>query len=335
MRATGGAQVLPVAHRAEQRTAVAPQPWPVMCLGATARAALSASRRGRVLAVMSQAVYLESEAGELVWLATDATPMHGRCLSLGCTLPTVSEGVAYEVLADALWFEDGISLAWAGASIWQAPTTGDVLRFGPGNLARRLESARPSLETLPPPRGFGLLLAPILDRPSEGAIDPAVSGSSRTLWLALPSIENLCDALHGGDVDGALVHAEPLLGLGEGLTPSGDDFIGGMLFGISLLEGVRAPLGRLSSSALERFLTIARHRTNRISFALLRDHAVGQASEPVHHYVRAVLRGDPQADLDRLIADVVRLGHSTGWDTLAGLWTALWTLVDDARSPSG
>jgi hypothetical protein len=68
---------------------------------------------------------------------------------------------------------------------------------------------------------------------------------------------------------------------------------------------------------------MARPRTNRISHTLLRDYAVGQGPEPLHHYLHALMNGEPVATITRLASDVIRIGHSTGWDCLTGLWAAL------------
>ena len=69
-----------------------------------------------------------------------------------------------------------------------------------------------------------------------------------------------------------------------------------------------------------------RRRTNRISFALLSDHAAGHACEPAHRLVLALMGRESPETTYRAASDLIRVGHSTGWDLLTGAWTA-WALV--------
>lgn len=97
--------------------------------------------------------------------------------------------------------------------------------------------------------------------------------------------------------------AARLIGLGPGLTPSGDDYLGGMLVAL------RALARDAQADALWRWL---RPRltagTSAISAAHLEAAAAGEAHEIVHE----VLLDPSQAQkLDRI-------GHCSGWDAFAG-----------------
>jgi hypothetical protein len=112
------------------------------------------------------------------------------------------------------------------------------------------------------------------------------------------------DALERWLVGNALAdEAQLLIGLGPGLTPSGDDYLGGMLVALRLS-------GRgMQADGLWRWLQPRlRERTSLISAAHLAAAAAGEAHEALH----AVLGGNP--DLDNLD----RVGHTSGWDALAG-----------------
>lgn len=304
----------------------------VLCLGATAREVLAASSGGRVLAVLARAVYLESEGGELVWLTTDEAPMHGRGISLRGTLPRPGVGSTYVSCADGLTLDGGPVLTWGQAGVWRPPPLCAEARLSLSDLGRYLPSVRSFVDALPAPRGFGVLLGSILARPNEMAFDIEAAGSSRVLRQGLPAIRGIMDAGRAGDPAGILAAAEDLIGLGEGLTPSGDDFIGGILFGSATLYATYGLPAHIPSDALQRFLAVARDRTNRISSTLLRDYAAGQGPEALHRYLRALLAGEPVAVISRLASDVIRIGQSTGWDSLTGLWTALGMTTADASS---
>ena len=97
--------------------------------------------------------------------------------------------------------------------------------------------------------------------------------------------------------------AEALIGLGPGLTPSGDDYFGGILVALHAM-------GRASQAqSLWRWLEPRlASRTSAISAAHLAAAASGQAHEALHEVLNGSL------DLKRL-DDV---GHTSGWDALAG-----------------
>jgi hypothetical protein len=127
----------------------------------------------------------------------------------------------------------------------------------------------------------------------------------------LRKVSRAAAALVAGDFD----NAEPLLGLGPGLTPSGDDFIGGYLVGLYAL-GRRHEAEAIAA----RLLPLAAARTSRISAAHLAAAAKGEASAVLHSTLAG---GDPRP--------LLTLGHSSGWDMLAGALTAMRSTEATAR----
>ena len=104
-----------------------------------------------------------------------------------------------------------------------------------------------------------------------------------------------------------------LLGLGPGLTPAGDDFLGGVLIALHAL-GRSAQADRLGRLVLDE----APARTSRISRAHLEAAARGLGAESVHRVLRRLL--DPGSDgLDAALADAASIGHTSGLDAVAGV----------------
>jgi hypothetical protein len=105
-----------------------------------------------------------------------------------------------------------------------------------------------------------------------------------------------------------------LVGLGPGLTPSGDDFLMGALAVLDALGRTKmhAALGHAVAAAA---LTL----TSPLSACFLRAAAAGHVGERVHGMVAATLIGDVEAAL----AAARRIGHTSGWDALAGVATTL------------
>jgi hypothetical protein len=108
--------------------------------------------------------------------------------------------------------------------------------------------------------------------------------------------------------------ARDLLGLGHGLTPSGDDFLVGALAALDAIgeHDAHAALGRAIIDALPG-------ATSALSACFLRAAAAGHIGEALHCAVSSVIAGD----VDAAIGAVETIGHSSGWDMMAGVTTAL------------
>lgn len=125
-----------------------------------------------------------------------------------------------------------------------------------------------------------------------------------------------------GHSNTAAAHAAilSLLGLGAGLTPSGDDFLVGVLIGQQLSPDEAPDFWQdfrmfLASAAPER--------THGVSAAFLTASCAGLFSENVLHLLAAAGERDPgQGDPERLesaIHGVLSFGASSGADTLTGV----------------
>jgi hypothetical protein len=136
--------------------------------------------------------------------------------------------------------------------------------------------------------------------PAEG-LGCLVAGQHNALSAhAQPALDAIDEWLAGHALD---YRAEQLIGLGPGLTPSGDDYFGGVMVALHVR-------GRASHAAsLWRWLEgRLAGRTSAISAAHLAAAATGEAHEALHEVL------DGNLDLDALDA----VGHCSGWDALAG-----------------
>jgi len=114
-------------------------------------------------------------------------------------------------------------------------------------------------------------------------------------------------------------HIERLVGLGPGLTPSGDDWLTGFTAGyvhLVGLAGATGPLPRLLPS-LGRALRRRPRRTTAFSQGLLVQALRGVVCMPLLTLIRA-LDCSP-SELEAAAGTASRLGHSSGADMLLGL----------------
>jgi len=101
-----------------------------------------------------------------------------------------------------------------------------------------------------------------------------------------------------------------LVGLGPGLTPAGDDLLCGALLALHAIGQI--------ASARDLYAAIgevARFATSPLSAACLKAAAEGQSSEPLHQTIVALLTNQSVA---RPLEALARIGHTSGWDALAG-----------------
>ncbi len=203
-------------------------------------------------------------------------------------------------------------VVWAGAatrhprcvtSAWRpaaSPLDPARLHAGAATCLTRLSSLAPK----------GLLLW-LTGRPLPFPLDAAA-----------PRFDAIRAALDSGDLAGFETAALRVLGLGHGLTPSGDDFLGGVLF--ALHHAPRPGWRGGFRTVLDTIRRSATTRTNVISAALLDDLIAG-ASHAELHALLAALENGSAPDIDAACAALARLGASSGADLLAGVLVALST----------
>ncbi len=128
------------------------------------------------------------------------------------------------------------------------------------------------------------------------------------------------DALDRWLAGNALGHeAAQLIGLGPGLTPAGDDYLGGVLVALRWL-GRAAQADSLWRWLQPRLAT----GTSAISAAHLAAAAAGQMHEALHQLLDDLAAWEAP-DLNPSLRKLDLVGHSSGWDALAGIVAAART----------
>jgi hypothetical protein len=170
-------------------------------------------------------------------------------------------------------------------------------------------------------KGLGqtiLLISTVVDGNGMAtfAQDPLLAG-------VRDSIAGLATACLKKDMGQVAQIGREFVGLGPGLTPSGDDFLGGLLFAAHSLKATYPEEFDWEESLVMGLIDWARTQTHPISHTILSDLALGQGPEPLHEVVASLLKGQ---NLDHTMAGVKRLieiGDTSGWDILGGLLTGM------------
>lgn len=114
-----------------------------------------------------------------------------------------------------------------------------------------------------------------------------------------------------------------LIGLGTGLTPSGDDLLLGFVGTLSVVSRrVGGPEVEDVLTIIRRSLRAMKERTTFVSGRLLSYACAGRISSPIISVVRAVLFGDAP-DARASARALMRLGASSGAEVLLGVLLAL------------
>jgi len=114
-----------------------------------------------------------------------------------------------------------------------------------------------------------------------------------------------------------------IIGLGKGLTPSGDDFLCGVLAGLTCFSKMSEADEMLYY--LRKYITDSVKETNDISGAFLKCAVDGYFSE-------SIIKLPEQTDKNKIADLFSEIGHSSGADTLCGIYFIVETLSRGANS---
>ena len=293
----------------------------VQVIGDAALRWLASGQDGVVVAAVSHAIYLGTTEDELYWIAGENAPMHRRCLQISSPMPKMAVGAPVKIRNRRLEITSRVSLDWSLAQVWNSPglpagdflAREDLVKQSEFFFRRFLEKIQPS--------GLGQLIPAILDHGQHSAVTGFNQGDI-FLASAWPAVEQVLALLSHHEFRSIPEAASELIGLGEGLTPSGDDFLGGLFFCLNRLRQAY-PHETDIASDYSLFIEHNRNRTNLVSHTLLKDNARGYGLEPLERFASALLRGDPDDTLQPIAEKLVNVGHSTGWDMLTGFLVGL------------
>lgn len=144
------------------------------------------------------------------------------------------------------------------------------------------------------------------------------AGSALSQRISVP-IRGLVAAVNLNDVGAAIQAAQGMIGLGPGVTPSGDDLLIGFLVVLWSMVGEEPSQLFFIRSFGGALMRIA-NRTNEISRTYLYHATHGQFSSSLTSLVAAFVG---IGNLEETARAAMRVGHSSGMDTVTGLLVGL------------
>lgn len=148
---------------------------------------------------------------------------------------------------------------------------------------------------------------------------PATSAVSEILLEqgahTIPSLLQATRRLQVGDV---MISVKALIGLGHGLTPSGDDFLVGYMAGLWCTTG-SYPSRMRFLTALGSELSKVSRNTNEISYAYLRSASKGHVSEPIAKLAQQLSQANDMNGVRAAAQTALQVGHTSGRDGVSGM----------------
>jgi hypothetical protein len=216
----------------------------------------------------------------------------------------------------------------AGAAL---AARGGVLRVGGAGLAVDLRQARPwrccladlrlDLRSAPTRRAWRAAWR-VLRR------DGRQAGLRRIAGATMDALSLATRRYDGESAYGAM---RGLVGLGEGLTPSGDDYLVGYFAGLWACAGQASAEASFATALAGRLKTLSGW-TNPVSRLYLEAAAGGQVSERLYNVASCISAGRDQAAVSEAVGAALAVGHSSGASGVLGLLRgcAVWADATEA-----
>jgi hypothetical protein len=276
--------------------------------------AFTFAQNGKVLGLSSKGIFLQ--VGTYVLFITDApykSPFNIYVPGFNRFMDSIKQGEHFEVTIDSINFTDsGARILKDNVETW---TPGPPLDIDTSQTTRkkRVRLLLDAIAEIDPKKGWIFLHTE--SDPAETYLDFI----KQRVWEGTQQFTKGYRNRESSQCQGA---AENIIGLGGGLTPSGDDWLAGFflyLKRLSLAENARPDFLRDLGNALQ---DLAFQKTTTISANRVMAAMRGWAEEPFLEVIDTLFSADGEFDPE-LAGTLVRFGHSSGVDTLMGISAAI------------
>ena len=144
------------------------------------------------------------------------------------------------------------------------------------------------------------------------------TGSALSQRMSRP-VMRLISSTEQFDIKGSIHAAGKMIGLGPGVTPSGDDILIGFLAGLWSMAGGNQPQLSFIRSFGNEIIKISK-QTSEISRTYLYHAAQGQFSSSLSTLAETISTGH---GVEQATGEAMRVGHSSGMDSVTGLLIGL------------
>jgi len=284
-------------------------------IGQVAFEILSAAKDLTVMGVSSSGLFLMDPLGGVVFVSFEhfRGPVTITAPSASSRMKGASAGTPVQVEHGWISFPDqAVAIPFSRDLIWK-PMPPRWPADPAESRKRKLEMAAARACAEKDGHGWSSLLATLVN----GRGVENLAGEER---FTLERIGRFQTAMRQCDGVTAGACLKELLGLGQGLTPSGDDMVAGLLLALNRWREVLRPetfMEEVNQSVAEW----ARLHTTALSATLIECAARGLASERLIHALDSIMTGTPS--LDDSLPPLLQWGASSGIDSLLGMAVAI------------
>lgn len=281
----------------------------IKCIGYAAADALSPGAKGRVIGITSRGFFALLGEEQVVFGSKEpeASPLTLNLELSHEAWNTIEIGRIVEVNSLELRIGKAVQLTWKPSAVWKPPLP-ELTVIDHCSVHEHMAKTAQVLLAKKGRIGFGEFLTLILG--DDGMLE---GGETNPMWVRL---EALRQAMEGGDIEGVCQAVQPLYGMGQGLTPSGDDVVVGLLLVLKRWRQL-TPFEQAGTEFARRLVAGSVGRTTRISQAIIASAAEGYADERLLNALDGMVTGalSPEACAELL----ARYGGSSGVDALVGM----------------
>jgi len=289
----------------------------ITAIGTGARDLLEQDQAAWVMGATSRGLFLYLAADWVIFITPET--FHGPLtlnFPVGARdLPTLEHGTPARVQAGGIYFPDrGIMISTAYALAWEAPPPPKKWLSASERTERLKQITRLALSQ-GRASSISALLPALLD------LEFRSNYEGNTLFVHLERLER---SWQEGGVAALAESIQAFLGLGSGLTPSGDDLVNGLLLALARWGQVVAP-GLEFDALVAEVLPRAYRSTTTLSANLIECALRGQANERLLLALDGIMSGEPDPTV--CASALTGWGNTSGLDALVGMALAVKILL--------
>jgi hypothetical protein len=220
--------------------------------------------------------------------------------------------------------ESGLMITLSGAHVFQARKSIDVPLLPENERSKRFVHMRDIAGRIAPQVGAGVLWSLVDDLLKRRLADIPTP----TPWLHSTQEGLIClmSGLRSADEEVIMQGVLKLIGLGVGLTPSGDDLLTGCVGALALWGEVN-PTEAWITPLLHSILVTAEGKTNRIALNYLHQAARCEISDELSDFISCLLT-DSHTDPQHAVEGLFSYGASSGSELGLGAFLCLTAVAN-------
>ncbi len=205
-------------------------------IGQHAKQQFTLHPNGKVVAVFSNIIYLLDVSQEISWITDRSSPMHRRCLEIFYLKSDLQVGINYFIEQEVIHLGPAVRIDLSKAQVW-APPEYDLSEEMTIQIVKdRILSAFYTILDATSPRGLGVFLSDIIALSTRYSPFELKDRDNLIETIAEPILKEITIAIIQSNIARVISESVNLVGLGEGLSPSGDDFFGGLIFCLNYIR---------------------------------------------------------------------------------------------------